>query len=583
MSFTHGKIYGGVIDLSVINNSHTQAFMLLNEHCTSINITSPRVFEVGCNTGYFSQLLKDFGAFVFGLEPFTDVAQVEGRVDGFFHGTIEEFFSQHVHKGLQPFDAIIFGDVLEHLADPEQVLLKVMTLLKPEGVIIASVPNITHIAIRKMLEDGEWSYKKFGILDNTHCRFFSRQSLRKLLAKVGLGIERSFHVLTPGINEYAPLLLSEATDPLNEQDHTFQIVVRASRRALGTTAFIDDLPRKILFLSSGYTSSLACLRLIYPLLHYCHTVHGELRGVSADKVLHDLLWADVLVLHRECEPYMLNMVRMARQMGISIVYDLDDLLYQMPPWLSAPLSFEADQTIRYLISTADKVTCTNEALKKELEKMTDSVTVIPNIIFEQHPLAFEKVHVDDDPCTFIVASSDTVQTYMLIDALKIFLQAHPEHRLVSIGPIAASLKQGGLQPEEYEQTSPDEFSRILLSITNGIGLIPLEESLFSSCKSAIKFYHYTACGIVTLASKVKPYTTEILHQKTGILVDNTTEAWLSALEAIVASAGKRRLMLARAVQHKETNASGKHAVAGWSNAFRGLLKPDEYLRKKVIP
>jgi 2-polyprenyl-3-methyl-5-hydroxy-6-metoxy-1,4-benzoquinol methylase len=581
MPFTHGKIYDGIIDLNVINNSHTQAFALLREHCK--DTPSPRVFEVGCNTGYFSQLLKDFGIFVFGLEPFTDIAYTEGHVDAFFKGTVEDFFAQDAHKQLQPFDAVIFGDVLEHLADPENVLRKVMTLLKPDGVIIASVPNITHIAIRKMLENGEWSYKKFGILDNTHCRFFSRQSLRKLLAKVGLGIERSYHVLTPGISEYAPMLLSITPNvPLNEQDHTFQIVVRASRQALGTSAFTDDLPRKILFLSASFTSSLTNLRLIHPLLHYCRAVNGELRAATQN-YLQDLLWADVLVLHRHCVDYMLDVVRVAKQLGVSIVYDLDDLLYQMPPWLSEPTTFEAEQTMRYLVATADQVTCTTPALKTELEKMTDAISVIPNIIFEQHPLAIEKVHREDAPCTFIVASTDTVEIQMVADALKAFLEAHPEHRLVSIGPVAACLKQAGLQPdEEFEQTSPEGFSSILLSITNGIGLIPLEDSLFSSCKSAIKFFHYTACGIVTLASNVKPYTEEIQHQKTGLLVENTQEAWQAALEAIVASAGKRRLMLARALQYKNAHASEKHSVSGWSNAFRGLLKPDEHVRKKVI-
>ena len=40
------------------------------------------------------------------------------------------------------FDAIILGDVLEHLIDPYKLLQELTQYLSPKGVIIASIPNI---------------------------------------------------------------------------------------------------------------------------------------------------------------------------------------------------------------------------------------------------------------------------------------------------------------------------------------------------------------------------------------------------------------------------------------------------------
>ena len=581
MDSLHNKAYYGKIDLQVINNSHTQAFLFLQEHCQEHNIARPRVLEVGCNTGYFSQLLKDHGAFVYGVEPFTNEALENGYVDGLFQGSIEDFLASGEAQQLEPFDAVVMGDVLEHLGDPESVVRQLGMRLKLNGVLIASVPNITHVSVRRMLEDGQWLYRKYGLLDSTHLHFFSRHSLRKLLIRAGFGLERSFHVLVPSFEEYAPALLVDGeNDALNEQDHTFQIIVRASKQALSTSAYTDEPPCRILLLSPGVAAPCTSLRIVYPLLHYCEAVGGELRAVGAN-FLEDLLWADVLVVHRECPPALLAVVRQARALGVSVVYDLDDLLYAKPPWLMGGDPPLVAQTIRHMVATADRVTCATEPLRKELLQLTDTVQVIKNTVTVSDHIDVEEQQSADAPCTFIVASSDTVLTKMLVEPLKAFFSEPTPHKLVVVGPIAKDFLDAGLQTEVHPHCSAEDFSSLLLSVRNGIGLIPLDDSLFSSCKSAIKYYHYTLCGVVTVASVVSPYTDEIQHEKTGLLVENTPEAWLRAMVRLAEAPLLRRLLLARAMGFCHQHASPAQAVAGWKKAFTGLPRPDEKLRQEV--
>jgi 2-polyprenyl-3-methyl-5-hydroxy-6-metoxy-1,4-benzoquinol methylase len=86
------------------------------------------------------------------------------------------------------FDAIVYGDVLEHLRDPRAALVAVDRYLAPGGTVIVSVPNVAHLWVRLSLLVGRFDYAERGILDRTHLRFFTRRTLRALLREAGLTV-----------------------------------------------------------------------------------------------------------------------------------------------------------------------------------------------------------------------------------------------------------------------------------------------------------------------------------------------------------------------------------------------------------
>ncbi len=83
------------------------------------------------------------------------------------------------------FDKILLLDVLEHLAAPERVLRGLERLLKTNGQLIVSVPNVAHLVVRLMLLFGRFEYAERGILDRTHLRFFTRRTIARMLADNG--------------------------------------------------------------------------------------------------------------------------------------------------------------------------------------------------------------------------------------------------------------------------------------------------------------------------------------------------------------------------------------------------------------
>ena len=86
------------------------------------------------------------------------------------------------------FDYIILADVLEHLHDPERILQKLLPYLKEDGSILCSVPNILNRHVISGLLRGKLEYQDAGILDRTHLRFFTMDSIVRVFERCGMEV-----------------------------------------------------------------------------------------------------------------------------------------------------------------------------------------------------------------------------------------------------------------------------------------------------------------------------------------------------------------------------------------------------------
>jgi 2-polyprenyl-3-methyl-5-hydroxy-6-metoxy-1,4-benzoquinol methylase len=148
-----------------------------------------RVLDVGCATGYLAAELARSGCAVTGVEPAAEAAAAaRDQCEAVVHGDVEEADCRAELEALAPFDAIVCGDVLEHLRDPWEALAFVATLLAPGGRVAVSVPNIAHWTGRRALLRGRFDYAAHGLFDVTHLRFFTRSSAHSLVAAAGLRV-----------------------------------------------------------------------------------------------------------------------------------------------------------------------------------------------------------------------------------------------------------------------------------------------------------------------------------------------------------------------------------------------------------
>ena len=142
--------------------------------------------------------------------------------------------------------------------------------------------------------------------------------------------------------------------------------------------------------------------------------------------------------------------------------------------------------------------------------------------------------------------------------------------MIGIGAPGKFIADAGLDIELYDNMPHDDFKRFLLSLDNAIGLIPLDDSKFSSCKSEIKFVDYSLCNIVSVCSSVPPYSDTVLDKQTGFLVNNDTESWYKAI-LILAKSKEMRIEVAQvAKKHCLENYAMEKSADKWQELFESM-------------
>jgi GT2 family glycosyltransferase/SAM-dependent methyltransferase len=191
------------------------------------------VLDLGCATGAVGAALKADGCHVVGVEFDSEAAAQAGQVldrvvvaDLDDPTSLDEFESSN-------FDAIICGDVLEHLTAPAETLRRIRRLLAPKGVVVISIPNVAHGAVRLSLLAGRFEYQPLGLLDSTHIHFFTRESLQELLEVSGftaVQVERTFSELFDTEIPLDPVDFGpDIVEAIRHSDEalTYQFVVKA--------------------------------------------------------------------------------------------------------------------------------------------------------------------------------------------------------------------------------------------------------------------------------------------------------------------------------------------------------------------
>ena len=172
--------------------------------------------DVGCARGETARALKRAGVErVVGIEPdAADAAQAARVCDRVLATPLEEVREEFPGQ----FDAVLFGDVLEHLGDPSAALARVRPWLSERGVLVASVPNFGHWSVIADLLEGRFDYVPYSILSGTHVRFFTRRTLRDLFEASGYRIETIETVTFPASPEGAVKLQLLASIPGASED-----------------------------------------------------------------------------------------------------------------------------------------------------------------------------------------------------------------------------------------------------------------------------------------------------------------------------------------------------------------------------
>jgi 2-polyprenyl-3-methyl-5-hydroxy-6-metoxy-1,4-benzoquinol methylase len=87
------------------------------------------------------------------------------------------------------YDLIVCSHILEHIAYPQKLLTDIRRALKPDGAVVVAIPNLLFWRDRLKLLCGNWEYQASGTFDYTHLRWYTRESMIKVMAEHGFQLE----------------------------------------------------------------------------------------------------------------------------------------------------------------------------------------------------------------------------------------------------------------------------------------------------------------------------------------------------------------------------------------------------------
>ncbi|MEJ2619055.1 MAG: class I SAM-dependent methyltransferase [Candidatus Thiodiazotropha sp.] len=191
------------------------------------------VLDIGCGTGQYgkslSQLRPDIS--IIGIERSAKLAKQAAC-----------FYSEVINKDIEQIEAdfkvdlINCGDILEHLRDPWQTLIKLADILSDEGYLTVSIPNASHWSIVRELVSGKFDYLPAGLFCIGHIRWFTEHSFSGILDQCGFTTEKIIR-LQPTPSPQGEALIQSLKEISGYDEtalRTHTLLFRAVKKSLST-------------------------------------------------------------------------------------------------------------------------------------------------------------------------------------------------------------------------------------------------------------------------------------------------------------------------------------------------------------
>lgn len=302
-----------------------------------------------------------------------------------------------------------------------------------------------------------------------------------------------------------------------------------------------------------------------------HTIKQAFFGATVEDSLLD--WPDTVIFGRtyptQCTP--IKWMTELKKRGKRVIYDMDDDFWEVAKTNPSKLVSSAlkDQ-YEGMIKAADAVITPSRVLAKKFQKyFKKKIFICPNGVDLKRYV--ERQHKQQPVTVGYMGAASHWKDLHLVGKVIAELSKKHVFEFFIYGLVGEPLEAAiyfyrkniayNFTPEKndelraaiefYNQLEgvrlrhmpfmpPELHPSIMSNVDFDIGIAPLEDNVFNSGKSCIKFYEYAAVGTPVLASDVLPYSDEVSYR-----AKNTFDSWYSKLEKLIVDEKFRKELLVK--------------------------------------
>jgi len=289
----------------------------------------------------------------------------------------------------------------------------------------------------------------------------------------------------------------------------------------------------------------------------------------------DLMFWDAAVFFHVWHSDHLRMIERVKRVGrIPVVFDMDDLLTQMPSdhMMFAPMSEKSQHNVPAMIAMADRVVLSTDYLQRQWNHLNKNITVIENSIdwsrYENPPM--KPYHTG-----FVVGWTGSLSHIsevheILIPPLSKFMDRHHDVRAYFhlVCPQTMLDKYGSRIIFESQPVDWIDWPAMCATYPFDVCAVPLHKNAFNEAKSDLRLLDMAPFHIPLIAS---PRSQFKRHKDQGLLLLAETEnEWLEAFEKAYADRQMLNTIADKAHRYVKAERSHVEGIEQWDSLLGSL-------------
>ncbi len=291
----------------------------------------------------------------------------------------------------------------------------------------------------------------------------------------------------------------------------------------------------------------------------------------------DIYWCDVAVFCRSQDECSYKSFLKLKKNNKKVIYDIDDNFFELP--LDLPLSYyhrdsKAIFILKQFLRFSDVVTTYSQIMYDRAKQYNENVVLL-NCYFDDEIIKDVHQNIKSDKLKIAYAtnrSSDSnLETNLEIALAKIAQEFSDKVEIHFWKEPFSSLAGMNNVIRNMVEPNYERFLQKFYSNKYDIGLAPLLDDIFYNSKTNNKYREYAGCGVPGVYSNVQLYCNCINDSINGLLVENSSDSWYSAIKSLILSQDLRENIAYNAREDVLANYSFSNAVDSWEKLLNNII------------